>query len=82
MSFNRPAGILGLLLLALTLNLSGCVRVDTGSPVPTLGEQIMDLAKAHERGAISQEEFARLRIELLQSPMETEAYETTWVYAY
>jgi hypothetical protein len=82
MSFNRPAGILGLLLLALTLNLSGCVRVDTGSPVPTLGEQIMDLAKAHERGAISQEEFARLRIVLLQSPMETEAYDTTWVYAY
>jgi hypothetical protein len=82
MSFNRPARILGLLLLALALNLSGCVRVDTGSPVPTLGEQILDLAKARERGVISDDEFARLRVELLQSPTETEAYDTSWVYAY
>jgi len=82
MSFNRSAGILGLLLVALTLNLSGCVRVGTGSPIPTLGEQIMDLAKAHEQGDVSQEEFARLRVELLQSPMVTEAYDTRWVYAY
>jgi hypothetical protein len=82
MSFNRPARILGLLLLALTLNLSGCVRVDTGSPVPTLGEQLLDLAKARERGVISDDEFARLRVELLQSPAEIEAYDTRWVYAY
>ncbi|MFT4633353.1 MAG: hypothetical protein ACI8PP_003161 [Candidatus Pseudothioglobus sp.] len=59
--------ILGLLLLVLTLNLSGCVRVDAGSPTPTLGEQIMDLAKARERGVITQGEFAQLRRELLQS---------------
>jgi len=54
-------------MLALTLNLTGCVRVDAGSPAPTLGEQIMDLAKARDRGVISAEEFARLRVELLQS---------------
>jgi|AntAceMinimDraft_1070359.scaffolds.fasta_scaffold216666_1 hypothetical protein len=67
MNCNRCGRILGLLLLALTLTISGCVRVDTGSSTPTLGEQIMDLVKARERGVITQGEFARLRKELLQS---------------
>jgi hypothetical protein len=67
MSCNYFGPGLGLLLLLVTLNLGGCVRVDSGSPAPTLGEQIMDLAKARERGVITQDEFALLRRELLQS---------------
>jgi hypothetical protein len=66
MSCNCSGPVLGLLLV-LALSLSGCVRVDAGSPAPTLGEQIMDLAKARERGVITQDEFAQLRRELLQS---------------
>lgn len=51
-------------ILAAVLLLGGCVRVDIGDHLPTLGEQIIDLYKAKELGAISEAEFRRLLIEL------------------
>lgn len=56
-----------LAVLMAMLFLGGCVRVDIGDRLPTLGEQIIDLYKAKEVGAISEAEFKRLLIELTSS---------------
>ena len=59
MKFNRTV-LLVLMVLAVLLN-TGCVRVETGDSRPTIGEQIVDLVKAREIGAISEEEFHQMR---------------------
>ena len=61
---NSRFGFLGLLIV---LCLSGCVRVDIGEHAPTIGEQLMDLYQAHEIGAVTDAEFARIRNELIRA---------------
>lgn len=56
-----------LLLAAVALALSGCVRVDIGgSHQPTLGRQIMDLYQARQSGAISAKQFKRLQVKVVE----------------
>ena len=55
------------IILLLVVLCTGCVRVDTGDVIPTLGEQIMDLAKARESGVISDEEFRSMKRRLFAS---------------
>ena len=43
----------GILMLLTILSSVACVRVDTGSTLPTSGEQILDLVGVHEIGLIS-----------------------------
>lgn len=57
----------GVLMVLLTLSSIACVRVDAGSTQPTFGQQILDLAEAHENGLISDEEFQSLRRTLIRN---------------
>jgi len=52
-----------LLLLFLTgaVLTTGCVRVDVGDEMPTIGEELVELQQAKHLGAITDEEFKRLR---------------------
>lgn len=61
---SRSIGLVVLLAISV---LTGCVRVDTGTSAPTLGEQLVDLARAKDLGLLSDEEFSRLKRELLLS---------------
>jgi hypothetical protein len=58
--------ILSILLSGILLASSGCVRVDTGDKQPTFGDQIRDLVGAHESGFISDDEFRKLRGNLIR----------------
>ena len=53
-----------LVMIALLGVSAGCVRV-THNTTPTFGEQITDLVKAKQSGAITEEEFKRLRQQVL-----------------
>lgn len=44
---------------------SGCVRVDIGTHAPTLGEELIELYKAKQAGAITDLEFESLRHALI-----------------
>ncbi|MDG1205020.1 MAG: hypothetical protein P8N51_06575 [Pseudomonadales bacterium] len=54
-----------MLVLVALLTLSSCVRVESGSVAPTIGTQVIDLVKAKELGAISEEEFRKARLRVL-----------------
>ena len=41
--------------------MSACIQVDTSTKEPTIGDQIIDLVKAKNLGAISEQEFKQLR---------------------
>ena len=56
-----------LLFVMVILLTSGCVRVDLGETMPTIGEQILDLTDAYENGVISEDEFKRLRRKVLRN---------------
>lgn len=56
----------GILMLLLILSNVACVRVDTGSTLPTFGEQILDLVEVYEIGLISDAEFQILRRALIR----------------
>ena len=58
--------IFSILLSSILLSGSGCVRVDTGDKHPTFGDQIRDLVGAHEGGFISDDEFRKLRGNLIR----------------
>ena len=58
--------ILSILLSTIVLSGRGCVRVDTGDKQPTFGDQIRDLVGAHESGLVSDDEFRRLRGNLIR----------------
>jgi hypothetical protein len=63
--------ILSVLLSSILLSSSGCVRVDTvrvdkEDKQPTFGDQIRDLVGAHESGFISDDEFRKLRGNLIR----------------
>ncbi len=57
--------------LSALLLLSGCVALGTGSKTitekPTLGQQLVDLQKAKDAGAINDTEFQAQKAKLLQS---------------
>lgn len=61
-----------LLAVPALLLLNGCLNLSLGggshstAPVPTLGQQLMDLQAARNSGAISEPEFEALRAKLLQ----------------
>jgi hypothetical protein len=62
--------ILSILLFSIVLLSSGCARIDTvrvdkGDKHPTFGDQIGDLVGAHESGFISDDEFRKLRGNLI-----------------
>ena len=54
-----------LVLLFVCLAVSGCVRIDIGDSLPTIGEELIQLDQAQELGAITDEEFRRMRVALL-----------------
>ena len=47
--------------------MTGRVRVETGDSHPRLGDQLIDLVKAREPGAVTTEEFDSLRRQVLAS---------------
>ena len=49
------------LIAVVLLSMSACIRVDTSTKEPTIGDQIIDLVKAKQMGVISEQEFKRLR---------------------
>ena len=51
-----------LALCLLTMLMGGCVRVDIGDTVPTVGEELIQLEQARQLGALSEEEFRQLRL--------------------
>lgn len=66
-------GMLLLLPLAATLALGGCIFApDAGrgppdfSREPTLGQELLDLERAREAGALSGEEYDRLKARLIE----------------
>ena len=60
-----------LLLLTLITTLVSCIAVGSGGKKvenqPTLGQQLIDLKKAQDEGAISKQEYAELRDKLKKS---------------
>ncbi len=63
-------------LLALSLALGGCVfapgdnheaRHDHDRVVPTIGQQLLDLDRARDKGLISEAEFERAKRDILES---------------
>ncbi|CAB1063142.1 hypothetical protein D1BOALGB6SA_7925 [Olavius sp. associated proteobacterium Delta 1] len=60
-----------LLVLVLAISLVSCIAVGSGGKKvdnqPTLGQQLIDLKKAQDEGAISKEEYAELREKLKKS---------------
>jgi hypothetical protein len=65
MKFSSLALIL--ILSALILSTSGCVRINTGNNIPTFGKQIVDLVDAHQSGVITTEEYNELRKRLMRT---------------
>ena len=55
------------LLLLLIAVVSSCVRVETGTSAPTVGEEIIDQVKARQAGAIDDEEFDEAKKRILIS---------------
>ncbi len=57
--------------LSALLLLSGCIALGTGSKTttqqPTVGQQLVDLQKAKDAGAINDTEFQAQKAKLLQS---------------
>ncbi len=53
------------LIILACLATSGCVRIDIGDDLPSIGEQLIDLEQARHLDAISDEEFKRLRRAIL-----------------
>jgi hypothetical protein len=58
--------ILSILLSGIVLSSSGCVRVDKGNTQSTFGDQLRHLVGARECGFISNDEFRKLRGNLIR----------------
>jgi len=60
-----------LLVLALLTTMVSCIAVGSGGKKvdnqPTLGQQLIDLKKARDEGAVSAQEYAELREKLKKS---------------
>ena len=53
------------IVLLLLMALGGCVRIDIGDTVPTLGEELMSLERARAAGIVTEEELSSLRLAVL-----------------
>ena len=65
---DKPMKYIALILLSVSLaGLNGCLAIGhiPKKEQPTLGQELIDLKKAREVEAISEEEYDRLRRELL-----------------
>lgn len=65
--------IIGILLVAILLaSMTSCIAVGSGGEKinnqPTIGQQLIDLQKAKDEGAITQEEYEELKDKLKKSP--------------
>jgi len=66
--------IIGIILIMLLItSLASCIAVGSGGEKinnqPTLGQQLIDLQKAKNEGAISQEEYGELKDKLKKSSL-------------
>ncbi len=64
----------------LPLTLGGCIAVGGTShaaPKPTLGQELVDLKRAVDCGAISADEYARLRSEAIHGSPRSSAQATS-----
>ncbi len=66
--------IIGIILIMLLItSLASCIAVGSGGEKinnhPTLGQQLIDLQKAKDEGAITQQEYEELKDKLKKSPM-------------
>lgn len=48
-------------------SLTGCIKVDTGTRQPTMGSELIDLARAKEMGNLSEQEFREMKRKVLAS---------------
>jgi hypothetical protein len=65
--------IIGILLVAILLaSMTSCIAVGSGGEKinnqPTIGQQLIDLQKAKDEGAITQKEYEELKDKLKKSP--------------
>jgi uncharacterized membrane protein len=67
-----------ILIMLLMISLVSCIAVGKGGEninhQPTLGQQLIDLQKAKDEGAITQQEYENLKDKLKKSPLIS-AYE-------
>lgn len=54
-----------LTIILAVLFVSGCVRVDVGETLPTIGEELVELENARQLGAVTEEEFKKVRRAIL-----------------
>ena len=68
---KRAIGIIVILLLMMSL--TSCIAVGSGGEKithePTLGQQIIDLQKAKDQGAITAKEYEELKDKIKKSPL-------------
>ena len=68
---KKISGII--LILALLATLSSCIAVGSGGKKvhnhPTIGQQLIDLQKARDDGAITQKEYEELKDKLKNAPV-------------
>jgi hypothetical protein len=63
----------GLLLVVVTFQLSGCcgggttTKINTTNSTVTVGEQMIDLQKAYDSGAITEKEYKKAKQDILDS---------------
>lgn len=60
--------VVAMCFVIVSVGLSGCIGIGAGhkttKQIPTMGEELMDLKKARDTGAISAEEFDELKTRL------------------
>ena len=68
---KKISGII--LILALLATLSSCIAIGAGGEKvhnhPTIGQQLIDLQKARDDGAITQKEYEELKDKLKNAPV-------------
>ncbi|MGK0337612.1 MAG: hypothetical protein ACJAYE_001970 [Candidatus Azotimanducaceae bacterium] len=51
----------------LLIGATSCVKVDTGSKMPTMGSELIDLSRAKTMGELTEQEFQVLRRKVFAS---------------
>jgi len=51
----------------LLIGATACVKVDTGSNMPTMGSELIDLSRAKSMGELTEQEFQVLRRKVFAS---------------
>ena len=76
---RKKATILPLIMLGTLLGLTGCFSGNEGTfhytRNTTIGQELMDLQDARERGSISEEEYEKLKKEIMKGgPIDPEKF--------